>query len=227
MLSLAEQRKFLNDLIVARHAELARFTTILSLESYRVGRLGNRLKLLTIILGAFSAAQGIMAEIYDKASIFRSAVFALIGICIAMIAGVEVAFKFETRASELRMLAARCRAARFQHNSEWAHRIAIAKPSEAIAASRELLAIQDQTLSEVQFEAAKLGVNIAVEVRNESKEQAETDKALYDPFFGPPADHYPTRRAASDMPIPPYTPYDDDLPPPLQSSGRRRPSDKG
>lgn len=230
MLSPIEQRKFLNDLIVVRHAELARFVTILSRESEKVGRLSNRMKIATIILGAFSASQGVAAEAYGKASPFTSILFALIGIAVAAIAGIEVALKFETRASELRVLAAKCQAARFQHNSEWAHKIAIAKPGEAIAAARDLLAIQDQALSEAQLEAAKLGVNIVMEENRKLRDPANAE-AVFDAPGGLGGDP-PTVWVSDDLPralndLPDFPPADDHLPPPSRPIKRRRPSEKG
>jgi hypothetical protein len=53
------------------------------------------------------------------------------------------------------MLAAKCQSARFQHNSEWSHRIAIAEPHEALDAVHDLLTVQDKALAEAQVEAAR------------------------------------------------------------------------
>jgi hypothetical protein len=160
MPDLPDRMSFLNDLIVARHAELARMVAILDRGSQARSRLAKRLKIALIVLGAFSASQAVVLEVAGTFTLVTSVVFAGVGITIAAIAGIETAFKFETRAYELRLLGAKCQAARFQHNSEWAYRIAIAEVEHAIAAARDLLAIQDQTISEVHLEAAKLGVSL-------------------------------------------------------------------
>lgn len=160
MLTLEERLYFLNNRIVVRHAELGRFVTVLSEAADRFDSRGRKLKITTIILGAFSASQGIALAVFGKSNVITSIVFAAVGVAVAAIAGIETAFKFETRASELRLLAARCQGARFQHNSEWASRIATAEVKKAIDYAPHLLAVQDETLTEVHSEAAKLGLNI-------------------------------------------------------------------
>ncbi|HSF40459.1 MAG TPA: hypothetical protein VLT87_11750 [Thermoanaerobaculia bacterium] len=169
----SERLEFLNDRIVVRHEELARAVEILSKGSEKLERRGRKLRVTTIILGAFSASQGVTVAALGMSTIATSIVFAISGISVAAIAGIEAAFKFESRASELRMLAAKCQSARFQHNSEWSYRIAIAEPDKAIDAARDLLAIQDRTLAEVQLEAAKLGLNIALGGSRRSRDEAD------------------------------------------------------
>jgi hypothetical protein len=223
MLSLV-QREFLNDLIVLRHAELARFVLTLSRYSERIERRGKRLKVATIILGAFSASQGVALEVFGKSNMAISIGFASVGIAVAAIAGVEAAFRFEARAPELRMLAAKCQAARFHHNSEWANRIAIANPEEAIVAAKELLSIQDRTLGEVQLEAAKLGVNIVI--TGDDDREARDDQAPSLPAAGAPDTDFPPPSASPKRPSAPRSSRLDpaELPPsdpPM--SGRVRP----
>jgi hypothetical protein len=182
-----ERLRFLNDRIVVRHDELARAVTILSKGSDKLERRGRKLRVATIVLGAFSASQGVAVAAFGGPTILASVVFATVGIAVAAIAGVEAAFKFESRASELRMLAAKCQAARFQHNSEWSYRIAIAEPGEAIDAARDLLAVQDRTLAEVQLDAAKLGLNIALrDSRSSLSEIALWEDRLGDGDLPPP-----------------------------------------
>jgi len=113
----------------------------------------------------------------------------MIGVAVAAIAGIESVFKYEARASELRMLAAKCQAARFQNNSEWAYRIALAKPDEGLPAARDLLAVQDRILGEVQLEAAKLGMNLVRASEDELPEGTTGEQVL-------------TKRADSDLPPP-------------------------
>jgi hypothetical protein len=189
----SERLAFINERIVVRHEELARAVTVLSRASDRLERRGRNLRLATIVLGAFSASQGVtVAKFGASTAIVTSLVFAASGIAIAAIAGIEAAFKFESRSTELRMLAAKCQAARFQHNSEWSYRIAIAEPSEALDAAHDLLTVQDKALAEAQLEAARLGLNIALSI---SGRYGDGD---YDPQLG--------RRADGDLP--PHGPAD-------------------
>lgn len=193
-----ERLLFLNDRIVARHEELARAVSTLSRGSAELERRGRKLRVTTIILGAFSASQGVTVAVFGASTFLASLFFAVSGIAVATIAGIEAAYKFESRASELRILAAKCQAARFQHNSEWAYRIAIAEPDDAIDAARDLLAVQDRTLAEVQLEAAKLGLNIAVigsKGFTDAADEALFDRRLPDDDF-PPPDDQPLRRKA-------------------------------
>jgi len=161
MYSPAERVVFLNERIVVRHEQLARAVTILSRGSEKLERQGKTLRVVIIILGALSAAQGAIVAVFGASRLTVSLVFAAIGIAVAAVAGIETAFKFESRSSDLRVLAARCQSARFRHNSEWSYNIALADPEKALGAARDLLAVQDSTLADVQLEAARLGLNIA------------------------------------------------------------------
>lgn len=151
------------------------------MRSDRIARRGQIFKVATIILGAFSASQAVAVRILGH-DLITLVTFALVGIAISTLAGIDAAFKFETHAADLRTLAAKCQAARFQHNSEWANKIAIAEPEKAICAARNLLELQDRTVSEVQIEAAKLGISIALDTRQSSDSGADVDAD-----FPPPA----------------------------------------
>jgi hypothetical protein len=63
------------------------------------------------------------------------------------------------------MLAATCQSAVREIDSRWQKEVGAAPPDPALSAIRGLLDAQDQKLTEVQEKAARLGVNIALEVR--------------------------------------------------------------
>lgn len=174
-----EQLRFLNSRIVLRHEELARAVGALSESSARLERRSRTLRVATIILGAFTASQGAVIAALGTANAPISLVFAACGMAVAAIGGVEAAFNLQGRAAELRMLAAKCQSARFQHNSEWSYRIAIAEPEEGVDAARDLLAVQDRTLSEVQVGAAKLGLDIAFLTPEDAAETEADENAAF------------------------------------------------
>lgn len=200
MLPPDEQREFLNDLIVTRHSQLDWLREIFSRRAERSERNGSILRVAVIFLAALSVSQSVAVKVFDQSSTAVAVFYALIGVSIAAISGVEAAFKFEAKANELRNLAVKCQNARLIHNSEWAQKFAIVESVAAIDAARELLALQDKALAEIQSEGARLGVNVGKELIPSRREALEDVADRFE------RDEMPVRRRRNPVP--------DDLPPP-------------
>ena len=84
---------------------------------------------------------------------------------VATVAGLEAAFKFESKSAELKVLAATCQSTVRQVDSQWQKEIGTAYLDEQIEAARKLLDLQDTKLAEIQEKTARLGVNITLEIR--------------------------------------------------------------
>src|SRR5215204_1401885 len=62
------------------------------------------LKVLTIVLGAFAATSGTPTKFFGEIPI----IYTIVGLAIAAIGGLDAAFKYGERATELNRLAAKC-----------------------------------------------------------------------------------------------------------------------
>ena len=92
---------------------------------------------------------------------------------VATLAGLEVAFKFESRSAELKVLAATCQSTIRQVDSQWQKEIGTAYLDEQTEAARKLLDLQDAKLAEIQEKTARLGVNITLEIRELYRDNGE------------------------------------------------------
>ncbi len=86
------------------------------------------------------------------------------GVLIAAVAGLEAAFQFKTKAAKLRTLAAITESTRIKIDTKWRKEVAAEYDAEKIQAAHRILDMQDQTLTELQTQAAELGVNMPHEV---------------------------------------------------------------
>ena len=112
-------------------------------------------KTLLIFLGALVATREVASGVFGVNNIAVIVIYTLIGVLIATLAGLEVAFRWENRSVELKNLAANTRAERRKLES------AIVKNNTALA-SESLLDALDKQSSETQEKAASLGVNIVL-----------------------------------------------------------------
>ena len=151
--------------ITDRQYELQNVTDILASKAELVAKRALISKVVLIFLGALVATRETASQILPPDHIAIIILYTLMGLIIAVIAGLEAAFKWETRAAELRTLAAICQSTLRTVDSQWQKEIGTTSGEEKIAAAQKLLDLQDSNLSEVQTKAASLGVNITLEVR--------------------------------------------------------------
>jgi hypothetical protein len=148
-----------------RQRELHHAADIIASAAQHQRRLSASSKVIIIILGAFAATSGAATQIAGEKSIPVTIVYTIIGLLIAAVAGIETAFKFGDRGAELTVLAAVCQSALREVDSRWKKEVGPTSGDERISAQEELLDVQDQKLSEIQEKAARLNVNIALELR--------------------------------------------------------------
>ena len=151
--------------IYERQTELHNLAKILSEQAGRLGQWGATGRVTVIVLGAVVATQGVAEKAVGEGSTVVLLVYALCGVLIAAISGLEAAFKTEARAAELRLLAATCQSTIWRADTEWQKSVGSGIAADPVAAARALLEMQDQVLTEIHTKAAQLGVNITQEVR--------------------------------------------------------------
>ena len=102
-----------------RQSELHRVADILAKEAYRLRRRGGLNRVILIALGALTATQAGLEHLLPIPKPILGLIFLLLGVFIAVIAGLEAAFKFESRGAELNSLAASCHSVVRQAASLW------------------------------------------------------------------------------------------------------------
>lgn len=143
-------------------AKLSRSAFILARRAELQGRIGLISKVITIVLGAFIATQSTVTQTFSKNNQDISVLYSLAGFLVVTIGGIEAAFKNETRAGELSVLAAQCHSVISSNNSKWSASVEITNDdNEKIKAIKEILEHQSTTMTDINLQAAKSGVNIA------------------------------------------------------------------
>jgi hypothetical protein len=113
-----------------------------------------------------TAAQGTVNQLQAAPVGVSGVVFLVLGVSIAALAGIETAFKFESRGAELNSLAATCHSMVRQIDTAWHRKVGLESDVEQQArGAMELIELQDTRLQEVQEKAATAGVDITLEVR--------------------------------------------------------------
>jgi len=149
-----------------RQHELHSVTAILANGAARRARWGTASKVIVIALGAFAATKSAADQLLGATSHVATVTYTLAGLVIAVVAGLEAAFKNEATAAELRVLAAAGQSTVRQVGSLWQRDIGGVAGQERVEAALKLIELQDTKLAELQEKAAKLGVNITLEVRH-------------------------------------------------------------
>jgi hypothetical protein len=149
-----------------RQNELHRVADILARAAQHAGRRASWGKVVLIFLGAFAATKGAADQIAGKDSLATIVIYTVAGLLIATIAGLEAAFKLDSRSTELKLLAADCQSTLRKIDSQWQKEIGTSEDTgERIAAARRLLDAQDAKLEDIQVRAARLQINVTQEVR--------------------------------------------------------------
>ena len=149
-----------------RQLEINRIVEILAKHTTRKGHRAGASKVTTIVLGAFVATQAVAAKIFGDASVGVTVVYAIAGLLIAAVGGLEAAFKIESRSAALRALAAQCQSQCWQIDSDWLKSVVTVDGEEKVVAARPLLEKQNKCISDTHTKAAELGVDITFEVRS-------------------------------------------------------------
>jgi hypothetical protein len=159
--------EMLQEGISTRQAELQRVASILAGAAHRFKRNAAWIRVLLIICGAFAATQSAWDQAFSAYKANSFLVFTGLGVLITALAGIESAFKFETKGAELNLLAASCHSMVRKTDATWYKQVGIAKcAEEQVAGAMSLIELQDAKLSEIQEKAATSGVNIVLEVTN-------------------------------------------------------------
>lgn len=154
----------LQEAINARQAELHAVADILTRAAQRKTHRSAMTKVAIVVLGAAAATNGAAVQIAGQAT-WVVLLYTCIGLAIATVGGLDAAFKVNERAVELTILAAVCQSTTRDIDTGWHREVGSAYGEQREVAAQHLIETQDARLTEVQDRAARLGVNIALEVR--------------------------------------------------------------
>jgi hypothetical protein len=154
--------------IDARQKELQRVADVLARAAQRFRRRAGLIRVLLILAGALTATQGALEKAFAASETQFLLGFTFLGVLISVLAGLEAAFKFEARASELSLLAASCHSTLRHTDATWYRQVGIAADEGLrVAGAMTLIELQDSKLSDIQEKAATSGINIALEIRKD------------------------------------------------------------
>jgi uncharacterized membrane protein YraQ (UPF0718 family) len=153
--------------------------TLLTLEKYAANNSywAKRIRVAIIFLGAFAATNAVADKVAgNNYTSLVTVLYSLTGLLIATLAGIEVAFGFQKKSADLRILAAECQSCILDIDCK-IPQDPKASIEERVKAVNDLLALQNKTLKEIQGKAAEIGVNITRKIRKLKGTDAEKTKA--------------------------------------------------
>ena len=163
--------------ISTRQRELQHVTDVLAGIAEATARKASTANILVILLGVLVTTRAVADDIAIFNGTAVLVVYAVIGGSIAVLGGIQAAFKFETRSAELRIMAASSQSARRQVDTQWQQQVVSGDAGERLSAATRLLEMQDSRLTEIHARAATLGVNMTLDVRE--LERPTSDEGPY------------------------------------------------
>jgi hypothetical protein len=163
--NLTESMESLHQGIDDRTNELSNVAEAIARFAGRLTLTANTIKVVTILLGAITAAKGTFDTVHGVTDHVGLVVFSTIGIVISVSTGIEAAFKFDKRGAELMVLAASCTSQAGAVNTEWLANIKSHHGTDQRDAARKLIKVADDQLAKVHDAAARLGFNVAIDAR--------------------------------------------------------------
>jgi hypothetical protein len=103
---VTENWQVIYDEVDGKHRELLNFMKELEIKIKVLSWISNISKVLIIVLGAFSATQGVLYRIYGDDAVGVVLAYSLVGLATAAVAGLQTTFKYEERLSSIKQLSA-------------------------------------------------------------------------------------------------------------------------
>lgn len=155
-----KQRRQLQKGIEVRQHEFHRVAHILTHHAKKTHKRWIYFKIALITLGALGVSKGAFDRLLSADNIFNLIFFTLIGLMVAILTGLETAFKYESKNIELKILASDCHSSIRQIDTLWYQKVGDGNLESRILESKILLEVQDAKLAEIQARAARLGINL-------------------------------------------------------------------
>lgn len=130
--------------IVRRQIELHGATTILAHSARRYFWWSSLATWLTVVLGALVATKETMVGLFPNAKDALMVFYALSGVLIAAVAGLEAAFRFKDKSATLHVLAATCESTWRKTDTQWRKEVAPVYGEARLGAASRLLDTQEK-----------------------------------------------------------------------------------
>ncbi len=158
--------EMLQEGIAARQEELQRVADILAKAAQKYRIYAGCIRVGLIFFGAVIATQSSWEKAFPAYKEYSFITFTFLGVIVTTLAGLEAAFKFESRGAELNLLAASCHSTVRKTDATWYKQVGIASNlNDQVSGAMSLIELQDTKLSEIQEKAASSGVNVTLEIR--------------------------------------------------------------
>jgi hypothetical protein len=156
--------------------QLETLTMILAERASQLTQRSNYLRISVIILGALIASREASEKILQRPN-WVVGVYAFIGILTAIVGGILATFKLETRAAELKVLAAASLTVTEQLKTKWKRVLCVEDGEEQVGLAIETLESQDKQTSDVLSKAVA-HTNVTSKIL---RERRKSEQALQKP----------------------------------------------
>lgn len=157
---MSEEIKIIEGLIEERQKYLSNMANVLARAGKARRITAASIKVMTIVFGAFAATSGVAAKFYGD-SPYVPVVYTIVGLAIAAIGGLDAAFKYGERATELNRLAAECETVISQANAERMFSlISHNETSSVVSQARNTLETLNTCINETRKKVIDFGLHI-------------------------------------------------------------------
>ena len=147
-----------------RHEELGTLVELLPATAAKTARKSAVSRVVVIVAGATIAARDAIQLLLGE-TVQIGVSFAALGFLVAVLTGLESAFKWEGRAAELRLLGVTAKSTFQATDTAWQTRVGVEEAEDKKAAAlAAILEQQDRQLTVIQERAAAAGVDVTKEL---------------------------------------------------------------
>jgi len=147
-----------------RQEELNRLADLLARRAKVNTWVASSLKVALVFLGAISATKAAADVLLGTGSVSGTVAYSALGVLTAAIAGISATFDFDHHSIELTQLAAEAWATLREVDSSWRRSVSLVPTGSKQRGALTIIAIQDAKLADIQGRAARLGINVALDI---------------------------------------------------------------
>lgn len=159
----SEKEKIIHGMIEVHRRELESIDNQLAKEARKKSILTSIVKASVIFLGAFVAIKEVANQLIGASSTVNIVIFTVAGLLIAVLTGLEAAFKWENTSVQLKSLAAIGRAASRKAASNLAKGFATKQDEERLKELEKILDVIDDAIADTQKKASELGIETIID----------------------------------------------------------------
>lgn len=159
----SEKEQIIHGMIEVHRRELERIDNQLAKEARKKSILTSIVKASVIFLGAFVAIKEVANQLVGASSTVNIVIFTVAGLLIAVLTGLEAAFKWENTSVQLKSLAAIGRAASRKAASNLAKVFATKQDEERLKELEKILDSIDDAIADTQKKASELGIETIID----------------------------------------------------------------